>query len=102
MAHSRTSRLVIALAFFVLQAGVLAACSNPPDVSSLSYHLPSPISGPLHTDGSKLVDSSGKVVHLSGINWFGFETTTFAPHGLQVRNWRDMLSQMVQAGFNTI
>jgi endoglucanase len=86
----------------MLQAGMLVACSNPPDVAAVSYHLPSPISGPLHTSGGKLVDSSGRVVHLSGVNWFGFETSTFAPHGLQARNWRDMLAQIAHAGFNTI
>lgn len=48
------------------------------------------------------MDSAGRVVHLSGVNWFGFETSTFAPHGLQVRNWRDMLAQIAHAGFNTI
>jgi endoglucanase len=101
MAHSRTVRLVFVLAFLILQAGALVACSNPPDVTTLAYHLPT-ISGPLHTDKGKLVDSAGEEVHLSGVNWFGFETTTFAPHGLQARNWRGMLAQIAQAGFNTI
>jgi endoglucanase len=48
------------------------------------------------------VDSLGCVVHLSGVNWFGFETSTFAPHGLWARNWKDMLNQIAQTGFNTI
>src|SRR5258706_433165 len=51
---------------------------------------------------SELVDSLGCVVHLSGVNWFGFETSTFAPHGLWARNWKDMLKQIAQTGFNTI
>jgi len=59
-------------------------------------------SGFLHTDGATLVDSNCHQVHLSGVNWFGMETTSFAPHGLDVRNWQDMLNQMVLAGFNTI
>ncbi|HEU5369186.1 MAG TPA: cellulase family glycosylhydrolase, partial [Ktedonobacterales bacterium] len=56
----------------------------------------------MHTNHSQLVDATGKVVHLTGVNWFGFETSTFAPHGLQVRNWRDMLAQIAHLGFNTI
>jgi len=41
-------------------------------------------------------------VSLTGVNWFGFETGTFAPHGLWARNWQSMLKQMAQTGFNTI
>src|SRR5262249_28062328 len=66
-----------------------------PDVAPLG-------TGPLHTDGGNIVDADGRVVHLSGVNWFGLETSTFAPHGLWARSLDDMLDQMVQAGFNTI
>jgi len=59
--------------------------------------------GFLSTFHSKLVDaSSGCQVYLTGVNWFGFESNTFAPHGLWARNWQDMLNQMAQAGFNTL
>jgi endoglucanase len=51
---------------------------------------------------SKLVDASGCQVHLSGVSWSGFESGTFAPHGLGVRNWQDMLNQIAQTGFNAI
>ena len=50
----------------------------------------------------ELVDATRCEVHLTGVNWFGFETSTFAPHGLQVRNWQDMLNQIAGTGFNTI
>lgn len=60
------------------------------------------LSGPLSAKGSKLVDAHGREVVLTGVNWFGFETETFAPHGLWARNWESMLDQMVSAGFNTI
>jgi endoglucanase len=59
-------------------------------------------SGPLRAVKGQLVDASGQVVHLTGINWFGMETGFFAPEGLDVRNWQSMLNQIVQAGFNTI
>ncbi len=49
-----------------------------------------------------MVDASGKEVRFTGINWFGFETSTFAPNGLGARNWQDMLDQMKAAGFNTV
>jgi endoglucanase len=56
----------------------------------------------LHTEGANLVDASGKKVNLTGVNWFGFETETFVPHGLWARNWKSMLDQIRSSGFNTI
>lgn len=41
----------------------------------------------LHTSGNQILDSSGRVVGLSGVNWFGFETEVRAPHGLWQRSW---------------
>ena len=58
--------------------------------------------GPLHTDAGNIVDSSGRVVHITGVNWFGLETSTYAPQGLWARGLNDMLDQMIRAGFNTI
>jgi endoglucanase len=57
---------------------------------------------PLHAEGEKIVDAHGKEVALTGVNWFGLETETFAPHGLWTRNWSQMLDQMRGAGFNTL
>ncbi len=56
----------------------------------------------LRTVHGSIVDTACVEVHLTGVNWFGMETDTFAPHGLWVRNWQDMLDQIVRAGFNTI
>ncbi len=61
-----------------------------------------PSMGPLHTAGAKLFDARGQEVRLTGVNWFGLETDTFAPHGLWQRNYGDMLDQIAAAGFNTI
>ena len=58
--------------------------------------------GPLRTEGGNIVDAEGRAVHISGVNWFGMETNTFAPHGLWTRGLDEMLDQMIQAGFNTI
>jgi endoglucanase len=56
----------------------------------------------LHTSGRLILDSQGQVVRIAGINWFGLETPTFAPHGLGVRGCKDMMCQMKHLGFNTI
>ena len=49
-----------------------------------------------------LVDGTGQEVRLTGVNWFGLETSVFAPHGLWTRNWEEMLDQIVATGFNAI
>ena len=58
--------------------------------------------GPLHADGAHIANQYGTPVTLTGVNWFGFETQSFAPHGLQARNYQDMLNQMAHLGFNTL
>lgn len=58
--------------------------------------------GYLRTSGSRIVDSTGATVGLSGLNWFGFETDTNAPHGLWARNWQEMLDQVQDLGYNTL
>jgi endoglucanase len=58
--------------------------------------------GTLHTAGAKLLDAQGQEVRITGVNWFGLETDTFAPHGLWARKYGDMLDQIAAAGFNTV
>jgi chitinase len=58
--------------------------------------------GWLSTSGNQIVDSAGHSVQIAGVNWFGFESSTFAPHGLWTRGYKDMMDQMVDLGFNTI
>src|SRR5688572_25017516 len=56
----------------------------------------------LHTSGNRILDASGRVGGLSGVNWFGFETESRAPHGLWSRNWEEMLDQIRALGYNVI
>ena len=56
----------------------------------------------LHTSGNRILDASGKAVGLSGLNWFGFETRIYAPHGLKARNWQELLDQVKALGYNVI
>ena len=39
---------------------------------------------------------------LTGVNWFGFETGNFFPHGLWARDYRSMLRQIKDLGFNSV
>ncbi len=58
--------------------------------------------GYLHTSGNQIVDANGQFVRVAGVNWFGMETSNFAPHGLWARGYQSMMDQMKQLGFNTI
>ncbi|MBV6621788.1 MAG: cellulase family glycosylhydrolase [Rivularia sp. (in: Bacteria)] len=57
---------------------------------------------PLSTRGAKIVDAKGNRVLLQGVNWFGMETETHAPHGLWKRDYKEMLAQIKTLGYNMI
>lgn len=57
---------------------------------------------PLSAKNSQIIDSRGKVVLLRGINWFGMEIDTHVPHGLWLRDYKQMLSQIKSLGYNLI
>jgi endoglucanase len=57
---------------------------------------------PLRAEGARIVDARGETVTFTGVNWFGLETNTFAPHGLWSRGLDDMLDQMAAQGFNSV
>jgi endoglucanase/chitinase len=46
--------------------------------------------------------SNGVPVRLRGVNWFGGETDTRAPHGLWLRNYKSIIAQIADMGFNCI
>ena len=91
----------------VVLLGILIPAACTPGPMPISHQNSNPCqsahqAGPLSTSHGQLVDAAGCKVVLTGVNWFGFEMTSFAPHGLQVRNYRDMLKQMAHLGFNTL
>lgn len=57
---------------------------------------------PLSTRGSKIVDARGASVLLRGVNWFGIETELHVPHGLWSRDYKEMLAQIKNLGYNLI
>jgi aryl-phospho-beta-D-glucosidase BglC (GH1 family) len=56
----------------------------------------------LTAKGSKLYNDKGEIVRLTGVNWFGFETTNMFPHGLWARDYHGVLLQIRSMGFNCI
>lgn len=94
-------RIRRALVPVVLATVLLAGCATGLGTGPSSSDHPA-TRWPLHAAGGKVVDANGNEVHLTGVNWFGFETQSFAPHGLDVRNYQSMLDQIAKSGFNTI
>ncbi|MEI7687531.1 MAG: cellulase family glycosylhydrolase, partial [Planctomycetota bacterium] len=95
---------------YVFNGAPLNTISTTPPTISISDATVTPgtttttnsATGFLHTLGSQIVDSTGQNVRIAGVNWFGFETSNFAPHGLWTRGYKDMMDQMKSLGFNTI
>src|SRR6266508_3000551 len=100
---TRRAFLKAAAIAMVAGAPMLQNCSRSAtsQASPLASSRPSPTPG-LRAAAGALVDENGYEVCLTGVNWFGFETSTFAPHGLWARGWQDMLDQIVASGFNLL
>lgn len=93
-------------------AGVSQPPSGPPSEPSPEPPLPpEPPSTPLppgggegflSMSGATMIDSNGEPVRLTGVNWFGFETANRVVHGLWSRDYRSMLRQVRDLGFNAV
>jgi aryl-phospho-beta-D-glucosidase BglC (GH1 family) len=53
-------------------------------------------------EGNQLKDSRGQLVRFTGVNWFGFETSSKVVHGLGQRDYKSMLKQIKAVGFNVL
>ena len=85
-------RAAIASAAGVMSLFVLLTTAAAADVGA----------GYWHTNGHRIEDSTNQPIRIAGINWFGMETSTYAPHGLWARGYRSMLDQIKAQGYNTI
>jgi endoglucanase len=54
------------------------------------------------TSGTQILNPTGAPFTITGINWYGFETTGFVAHGLYSQDYRYILGEIRQYGYNTI
>jgi endoglucanase len=54
------------------------------------------------TSGNRVVAPSGAEFRISGINWYGFETSDNIAHGLWTKDYTVVIDQIRQYGYNTI
>lgn len=76
--------------------------TNLPALSQVGVASPTMMELPLSTRRAKIVDAKGKSVLLRGVNWFGMETDTHVPHGLWKRDYKEILAQIRNLGYNLI
>ncbi len=77
--------------FRLLAALALAACC-----STLTY------AQGWHTSGNDILTPAGGTFVISGLNWYGFETTSYVAHGMYAQNYTYILNEMKSDGFNTV
>jgi aryl-phospho-beta-D-glucosidase BglC (GH1 family) len=54
------------------------------------------------TSGPSIVTPGGTTFVISGINWYGFETTSYVAHGLYSQDYPSIVGAIKQYGYNTI
>lgn len=79
-----------------------SSSSSTSSTSSSSSSGTGPTTGWLHTSGAQILDAADQPVRLTGLNWFGLETPSFAPHGLWARPMGALLDQVKALGYNTL
>ncbi|HJP76429.1 MAG TPA: cellulase family glycosylhydrolase [Pseudonocardiaceae bacterium] len=68
-----------------------------------SGHLaPQAGAGYWHTSGNRILDAAGDPVRIAGINWYGFETPDEVVHGLWAQDYRAVVDDIRNLGYNTI
>ena len=93
------SRRAAPLVFVAMSLLGVSACRSPepPPPPATDSVL-----GWLHTQGSQILDENGRVRRVRAVSWFGLETETCAPHGLDRLSVDEAVAAMSQMGFNTI
>ncbi len=100
--RARSACLAVVCATTLLLASVLAACSQanstpPPQQTKIVNQ-----GGYWHTSGAQILDEHDQPVRIAGINWFGFETSSYVVHGLNVRSYKSILDQVKSLQYNTL
>jgi endoglucanase len=110
--------LVVALGLLVVP-GLASAAQAPPDMPGIEAAIgtqavrdapaltaQAPASevgaGFWHTSGNEIIDSDGNPVRIAGVNWYGFETPDEIAHGLWAQDYRTIIDDIKNLGYNTI
>src|SRR5437763_16269581 len=102
MARTRAVVIVAALAAMGLIAAGLAAAHHGRRAGPSVRAPDADIAFPLHTRGAFIVDSRGKRVKLSLVNWYGAESPDYVVGGLAYEPLPANISRIVSMGFTGV
>lgn len=86
-----------------LLAGLTALCFVLPVIPARAEDNPLNLIGDYwSTKGNQIVDLLGRPVRLTGINWYGFETTNYVVHGLWAQDYKYILNAIKHDGYNVV
>ncbi|MDQ3803521.1 MAG: cellulase family glycosylhydrolase [Acidobacteriota bacterium] len=54
------------------------------------------------TSGTKIISPAGMPFTITGVNWYGFETRDNVAHGMWTKDYKVIIDQIRQHGYNTI
>jgi len=54
------------------------------------------------TSGVQIDNPSGAPFIITGVNWYGFETTAYVAHGMYTKDYTFILNEVKQFGYNTV
>jgi endoglucanase len=55
-----------------------------------------------HTSGNQILDANDQVVRITGINWYGFETTDKVIHGMWAQDWHNIVNLIKANGYTVV
>lgn len=61
-----------------------------------------PASGYWHTAGTQILDAQGQPVRIAAVNWYGAESATWVPGGLDFQPYTTIMNTIKLLGYNTI
>jgi len=54
------------------------------------------------TNGTKIISPAGGAFTIAGVNWYGFETRDNVAHGMWTKDYKVIIDQIRQHGYNTV
>src|SRR5512133_902548 len=104
------SMIVIGVMVFTLlrmPPTTVIAAGKPPPKTPTPTPITTPTSTPLpgvpggwRTSGTQILNPSNQPFLISGVNWYGFETRDNVAHGLWTKDYKYILDEVKQYGFN--
>jgi hypothetical protein len=76
----------------------LPPTTTPPPITTSN----TPGAGSWHTSGNEIRDINNLTVRMTGVNWYGFETTDHLAHGLWAQDYKSILNTIQALGYNVI